>query len=722
MGMKTPRRSLLIALLTAGTYAPAYAQDRTQTEQDEAVSGLEDIIVTATRREERLEDVPVAVTAITAAAIQGAGLTDTRNLTQVVPGFFGGRAAGAFFPVIRGVGSNGISVGDESNVASYVDGIYQGDSISTWTDLVEVERVEVLRGPQGTVFGRNATGGLINVITPDPSFTPRGKVAGRLAKLAVGDALEHDLRAYVTGPLGSTVAADFAGVYRKTGAYVKDLVREGKEGEVRVINLRSKLLFAPTDRIRLLLAAEYMDQNSSTNPFQPYKNNTAGRRFPGVIVPSKPWQFSTDVEPKVDLEHSGVSLRTRFEFQGFNLETTSAYLDNTLIQVGDTDSSNIPLATFEVPGQNSKNFSQEVRLLSTGGGPLKWILGAYAFDLNGKSDFKLGSSAGPPAPLVISHFQPRLTTRSYAGFAEGTYSLTDELFLTVGARYTWEKRTFDQKVNGVKTFLRPAKTSFDKVTYRAALRYQISDESNIYASYGTGFKSGVFNMTGTSPLATDPETITSYEAGLKADPLPWLRTNISLFYYDYEDLQVSARAVSGPGYVLQNAASAELYGGELEVMAAATEELDLRGSVAYNHAEYANFPAAQTFVPRPDGGNTVQPGDVSGNNMIRAPRWTFNLGFNWGREFIGGHLNLNSNLFYSSRVYFDFANLTSQKPYTLVSGELSWTTSDAAWRFSIWTTNVTNSKVFREIRTAALATDFALEAPRRVGIGLERRF
>jgi len=145
--------------------------------------GIEDIVVTATRREERLQQIPVTVTAITSRSLAGAGIVDARSLTQVVPGFTGNRTASVIQPVIRGIGSGGVSVGDEPNVATYVDGVYQPDAFSNSLELVEVERVEVLRGPQGTVFGRNATGGLINVITPDPSFTPRARISSRVGWL-----------------------------------------------------------------------------------------------------------------------------------------------------------------------------------------------------------------------------------------------------------------------------------------------------------------------------------------------------------------------------------------------------------------------------------------------------------------------------------------------------------------------------------------------------------
>ncbi len=287
--LKTLMLTTAVATLAMGQ--SAFAQSVAQaSDKETAGTDLGDIVVTATRREQRLQDVPVAVTAVTAEALGRSGAADLRNLTQVVPGFFGGRAAGVFLPVIRGVGSNSISVGDESNIATYVDGVYQGDPFSTWTDLVKVDRVEVLRGPQGTIFGRNATGGLINVITPDPSFEFGGLVSARAASIETG-AGDYNLRGYLTGGLSDTLAADVAAIYRKTDGFVDDLVRGGKAGGYRVVDIRSKIMHRSGNGDKIVLMGEYFDRSGSENVYQPYENNTAGRAFPGVILASKPGKF-----------------------------------------------------------------------------------------------------------------------------------------------------------------------------------------------------------------------------------------------------------------------------------------------------------------------------------------------------------------------------------------------------------------------------------------------
>ena len=724
-----------------GTVDPAPAPNQsTQEPAATTAGGLEEIVVTATRREERLQDIPVTVSAVTANTLGGAGVTDVRSLTQVVPGFNGGRNLSVTQPVIRGVGSSGVSIGDEANVATYIDGIYQAEPFSTSLELVEVERVEVLKGPQGTVFGRNATGGLINVITPDPKFETRGRIAAKYGRMR-GEANDYDLRAYITGPLTSTLAADFAGLYRKNDGYIKDLVRGGHLGKTRVIDVRSKLLFQPSDSARIILTGEYADSEDQPNAAQPYENNTAGRYdpplvpggqpipVPNVILPTGPWQSSLNFVPRANYERYNASLRTQFEFDGFNLETSTGYLHTSNQQDTDSDASNIYRGSTLVD-LTVESYSQEVRLLSTGGGRLNWIVGAYAFHLDGSMWAALGAASRSTVPPGFNYLTPSVKTTSWAGFAEGTYEVTDRFFVTLGGRFTTEKRKMRQALNG-NPFTAPApgfdsdavaRKSFDKWTYRIALRYNFADDANVYASYGTGFKSGVFNVLGFSGVATDPEEIDAWEVGLKADPLPWLRTNISAFYYDYQGLQVNARAPGGLAFVLQNAATAEIYGAEIELTAAPTDDLQIRSAAAYTHGDYNEFRNAQVFVPLPTGGNQQSQDDVSGNQMIRAPRFTFNFGFNWGADLGGGRLGVSANLFHSSKVYHDFANRLVQKSYQLLSGEIGWTTPDESLRIFLWGTNLTNEKVAQQISPGALATYVVYERPRRVGIGAQFKF
>ncbi|EJU14545.1 TonB-dependent receptor [Sphingomonas sp. LH128] len=631
---------------------------------------------------------------------------------------------GVFQPVVRGVGSTGISVGDEPNIATYVDGVYQPESAANWIDLVEVERVEVLRGPQGTTFGRNATGGLINVITPDPSFDFRGKASLRLGRMR-RDAGDYDARLYFTGPMGDKVAADFAALFRKNDGYIDDLVRGGTLGNQRVIDLRSKLLFKPTDNFKVVLTGEYFNQESTTNSPQPLDGNTAGNNWPGVIVPTRAWQASLTEVPLLNLTRWSAALHTRLDLGSVLLETTTGFLNLRWRQTTDGDASNIKLSNFPAVFE-SESGSQEIKLSSANPGRFQWLVGGYFDQFGGGAPvLEPWTTTNPALPLAGPSLTPKLDGRSFAVFAEGTYEVQPNLFITLGGRYTTETRWFSQSNNGVLLVNDVSKT-FKKFNYKVGIRYEVTDKTNVYATYSTAFKSGVYNMAGISGTPVNPENIKAAEFGIKSDPLEWLRTNLAAYYYDYKGLQLQSKAPTGPGYILQNAANAEIYGGEFETIINPVRDLRLRAAVAYTHARYKDFPNAQGFTPIVNGngnyaGNVAAPYDASGKVMTRAPEWSGNVGFDWSHDVGNGRVTLAGNLLWSSRVYYDFANIFSQRPYTLSNLSINWQPGSEAFKVGLWVTNLTNEKVLQTVRPGTLGTDGFYEQPRKIGITIETK-
>ena len=374
--------------------AAAFAQSASENQAGE-VAGATDaqaeegngtIIVTATRREESLQEVPVAVTAVSTEALTTSGVEQVRSLNQLVPGFNGGRNQNVMQPSIRGVGSSGTSVGDESNVAVYVDGVYQGDPYSTQIDLVEVSRVEVLRGPQGTVFGRNATGGLVNVVTPDPQFAPRAWVRGSWGRLRE-DSNNFDIRAYATGGLTDSIAADLAVLYRNQDGYATDLVNGGTVGDTEIASIRSKLLFQPSDDAEFVLTVAYVDTHEETAATaQPFEGNTRGAQFAGAIISDEPWEISNfafgtpglSEFPRLDL-----ALKGQIDLGGVILESTSSYMKTRVHQIADSDATNILLGETNMRVKPD-TFTQELRLISDNASPLSWTAGVYYYQLEGE--------------------------------------------------------------------------------------------------------------------------------------------------------------------------------------------------------------------------------------------------------------------------------------------------------------------------------------------------
>jgi iron complex outermembrane receptor protein len=705
----------LIALLAA---TGAAAQEGGEAAGAAGGGGIADIVVTATRRPEKLQNIPVSVTALSGGAIGTPGIRQLRDITQIAPAYTGSHNQMVMQPTIRGVGSSGTSLGDEANVATYIDGVYQADPWSTQNDLVEVERVEVLRGPQGTVFGRNATGGLVNIITPDPSFETRGRVAGSYARMREG-ANDFDIRTYVTGGVSDRVAMDFSGLFRQNDGFITDLTNGGTIGAARAVAMRSKLMFQPSDAARIIVTASYVDSQDQTSTQQPYHGNTMGASIPGVLMPGDAWQVSYDVPPENNFHRLELSLRTSFDLGVASLETTTGFSQTRVYQRADSDASNIPVGFTDLE-EKPDTYSQEIRLLSPSGNRLNWLVGAYAFHLNGEQPMTIGSAPKPGAPLTRTVLDPRIKTTSWSGFAEGTYELVDSLFLTLGGRYTTEERKFKQNVNGKQLFDWQKKT-FDKFTWRAALRYNFAERSNVYVTYGTGFKSGVFNAFGTSRTPVNPETIKALEGGIKADPVRWLRTNLSVYRYWYDNLQVTARDANN-SFVLQNAATAKIYGGEFEVTATPLPDLNIRASAVYNHSTYTKFPGAQAFIPLPGGGNLVTAEDASGNRLIRAPRYTFSIGGDYSAAVGNGRLNFNTNLFVSDKVYYDFANTLEAGAYTMLAAEIGWTPENSPLTVGIFGSNLTNAKVPSQIQGGPTATQVMYERPRVIGARAEYRF
>lgn len=711
------KQVLALTCLVGGVSSIAETADRQATQGDRV---LEEVVVTATKREEGLQQVGIAVTALTANELQDAGVEGVRRLTLAVPGYTGGRNFVGLQPVIRGIGSSGVSLGDEPNVALYIDGVYQPSSHANTIDLVEVERVEVLRGPQGTIFGRNATGGLINVATADPEFTFGGRVYGKYGRFEGAD--NTSLKGFVTGPLSESVAANFAVLYRENGGYIDDIGQGGTIGESDALNVRGKVLFEPSDWARLVLSAAHNDNmDTAANAAIPTDGNTIASGVPGAVFATEPYDYAGTINPLMEVETTNISLSGSFAFDEVTLESTTAFYEDEIYQTSDNDASTVPVGHNWVDFGN-KSWSQEVRLLSNSAGPISWIAGAYAFYLEGTADIAVFTGV-PPTYETVNELSvtPSMDTTAYAGFAEGTYDLAQSLQLTLGARYSNEKRTFQPVINGAEPF-DEVDTTFSKWTYRGTIQYFLTSNTNLYVTYSTGFKSGVFNTFGASPEATEPETVGALEVGVKSSPLPWLRVNLAAFDYDYEDLQVTSREPNSPRYLLLNAARADIKGAEIEFQAAFTPNFNVRFAGSYLDATYDSFPQAQVFVPSGSGGNDVTTQDVAGNDLRRAPRYTLSLRGNWDREFAEGRLTISGNVFHSDRVYYDFANRLYQPSYTLLNGEVAWSSPDEDWRFSLYGTNLTDERVYQQISDNSFAYFHTYERPREIGFSVEYNF
>lgn len=686
---------------------------------------VEDIVVTATRREERLQQVPISVTAVTAAGLERAGISDTRQLTATIPALNFSRSNSAFQPTIRGVGTRGNGAGDESSVAVYIDGIYQPELSALSFDLVNIERVEVLRGPQGTLFGRNSTGGLVNIITKDPKHETDAKAVFRFGRFQ-----EISAQVYYTTGLTDKIAFDFSGLVREDEGYIRDLVNGGRVGDRKARAVRSKLLIEPDDRTRFVLTGSYShtEDNASVSG-QPFNGNTSARvSAPGTLIASQPWETALTLPRALTNEQYAFSLEGRIDLGAVTLESSTAYQSNRIVVETDNDATPADIGRTHVEPR-SHYVSQEIRLLSNSDGPLKYIAGVFMISGLGKFD-PLQSTTGGTSTSVTATQQK---VRSGAAFAEATYEFAPEWFAVGGVRYTRETRRFEGTttrngavvVTGGITQQVPAdtRTTFGQWTYRASLQKRFGDRANVYATYSRGFKSGVFNTFSASAASkpTNPEKLDAFEIGLKADPLPWLRTNFSLFHYNYKDIQLSARDNSGL-VILLNAARAKIKGGEIEVTVTPLSGFNVRSYATYIDGKYSSFPNAQIFEPTLNGsgvavgGNTQKIVDMSGRRVIRAPKVTFGLNGDYSCDTALGKAGISANLFHSAKYYWDVNNRLTQPAYTQLNGELSLMLKGDKVRLGVWGQNLTNAKIFQQMLPSGTADVVSYERPRSYGV------
>jgi len=670
------------AAMAQGAAAPVQAAGAADT------GGIEEIVVTAQKRVERLRDVPISITAQSGAELERRGVADTRDLVTVVPGLTMQSVGATMQPSIRGVTTQLAEPGSEVNIATYVDGVYRPDPSVGAYDLPDISRIEVSKGPQGTLFGRNATGGAIQIFTKDPEFTFAGN-----ATVGYGSLDDKTAKGFLTGPVVSDiVAASLSGSYEKHDGYIRDLFLGGKAGRLKSKSVRGKVLIKPTDTVKLLFSGYYSDRfDENGETFQPLGGNTVASLLdPTAIIPTRKRETASNQRGEVAVKSKGVSLKAAADLPFATLTSITAYdkLRSHIVLDGDATSADI--ASYDVRGRN-RDFSQELNLTSNSNGPISWIVGAnYYFD----SNFFDPNHITPAGVFIVAGVK----TRSYATFGELSYKLTDRLSLTGGVRYTHEHRVADAVFSvgappasvpllGVK--------NYNSVTPRGTVKYQLDDDSNVYFTYTQGFKSGVFNLFALNPNALKPEKITAYELGYKTQVGRRYSLSAATFYYRYTDQQVNALTnVNGiPLTSVQNAASANIYGAEIDGSFAVTKEFSVRAGISYLHARYDKFTNASVEVPTGLGGNQSIVIDASGFDEIRSPELTGTFTIDYEKEFDAGKFDSSVTLYHSDHYFLDTGNRVRQSGYETLAVQASFTFAKTGVRVGVWGKNLTNADV-----------------------------
>jgi iron complex outermembrane recepter protein len=693
-------------------YGSAALGQNTPASMTDTSASLEEIVVTAEKRSANLQNVPIAVTALTSEDLAVAGIQNSADLAQVVPGFSFNNQLGFGLPRIRGVGIAGAGPGIENPVATYIDGVYYGSASTALFELNDVEQIAVLKGPQGTLFGRNATGGLVQVTTRDPSQQFSGEVSG-----TVGSLDTYGGEVYLTGPLVGNLSgsADFYQNNQQEG-WGKNLVTNLWVQTHEISATREKLLFQPDEATRIVLSADFEQMRAA---------EWAGRTLNYVVgsdftTPGGPWDTDTAVQPSLISKGAGVSLNAQHDFDGVKLVNIVAYRSSFMNVYFDGASVANPGPGNSVinMSDDEKQFSEEIDLQSTGTGRLTWSTGLYFLRSAGYFQPLATQLALPFGDILIVNTANE-GLKSYAGFGQMNYAFTSATHLTVGLRYTEDQRT-DSATQTSPFGFQSVDTGkdFSKLTWRFALDHQFTPDVLGYISDNRGFKSGTYDPQTLPAVVLKPETLDAYEIGIKSDWLDHrLRVNAAAYYYDYTNVQVTAFV--GALEEVYNGNGATSYGFDLDLAAKPIPELTLTGGVSWIHARYGTFYPAFMSVPNPPGigGNTVTlTGNATGNQLQNTPPYTFDLGGVYEIPSAAGTFSVAANVYYNDGWYSEPENRLRQGAYGLVNASVNWDSLSKRYGVRLWGKNLGNRVYAAQLNASSNGDDREAAPGRTYGI------
>lgn len=712
-----------VVALAVSQAGAAHAQETDAADQSPAAAQHDDnvITVTAQRREESTTDVPISLTVRSGEDLEEFGIETIRDLHIGTPGLRIDRNGISLQPSIRGITALDGNVGNDANVSLYVDGVYRPNPAANNIDFPDVEQVEVLKGPQGTLFGRNATGGAIRITTMRPSFDTSGSVTA-----GYGSFERFVAKGFLTGPVaGDAVAAGLSAYYEESEGYLNDLTRGGEPtGGLKSWLVRGKILAIPSDRIEILFSGHYAHRSDGSLFGQPFRGNTAARGTSGAIIPTEPYDVASDIDPRVDVDEYTFSANATIDLGFADLTSISSYSNVDIYSPVEADYTNIARQYF-ITNTTQKTFSQELTLSSNADGRFSWLAGAFYYDDDAQYDPLRVVTGGAPFDIF-----GRQTTEAVSVFGEATFEIVPRLTLIGGLRYSYEERTLSGSF-GTEAYPELASETFDSITPRVSARYELPSGTNFYATYSEGFKSGGFSASSLSTTPFQPEKVKAWEVGVKTTERSIARASMAAFYYDYRDQQVQSATTLGNGTTVgttTNAASSEIYGAEFEGSVDVSDEFTILATVSWLHARYDSFPTAFAQVPIMVGGALCLCGNVganinaTGNQLVRAPDFAGSVTLDYQRDFAGGLLKANVTAYASDKFFFTPDNRVGQPAYETVSARLSYETLDRNWELTVWGKNLTDAVVYQGASILPEADGILFAPPRSFGVEVRRSF
>lgn len=672
----------LLALIATGT--PALAQEAP------AGDGLEDIVVTAQRRTQSLQDTPISISALTSQAIQNAGIGRVEDISNALPNVYvAPRELRTTSISIRGISADLNNPGLDQSVGVYVDGVYMGRAATINSNLFDLERIEVLRGPQGTLYGRNTIAGAVNILTRRPDADARAA-----ASLSYGNYNAVRGNAVVSGPLAGHLFASLAVSLDRRDGVVENVATKTKLDDLDGLGARATIVYDPGGSWDFALRGDISRDRTHSGAYDIYRNGAlAGTPYADANPIDRTVAQSTDTTQNRDVY--GGSGEVNWRTGAGTLTSITAVRGYKWNNIQDNDYTVLDLLDTGIRERQTQ-VSQELRFASNAADRFSYVAGAYYYyqKLDTSSLVVVGTDLGIYPTRETATIRANVDTNSYAAFGRAVYRFTDTLSLAAGIRYTHESKTLDFEQTGdpfgvIASTIAPrhiARTD-NNVSPSVSLEWRPRPKLLAYATFSQGYKSGGFNVFSVTPSNNAeyrPESVNNYEIGLKSEFLDGrLRVNASAFYMDYTDLQQNQLITTGGGiaqFQTSNAASAHSTGFEIELSALPVRQLQLTASYGYVDAVFDSYPNA-----------TAAGADYTGHRLPLAPESTVNGAAEWTQP-LGGTMKLfvRGEASHRSRIYFASDNAFSGASLTLLNARLGIGPESGAWRLSLWGRNLTD--------------------------------
>lgn len=683
---------------------------------------LSEVVVTAQHVKENVQTTPLAISVYNSDALKIAGITNLASLSAVAPDISFATSQGASIVTIRGVSSQDTTENGDPAVTVNTDGFYMNRPYGLNANLYDIERIEVLRGPQGTLNGRNTVGGAINVITAKPV-----NHFAATTSVQYGNYNDLELQGMLNLPLSDQVQVRTAFLSASHDGY-RDNNPQPRGDSQDDKSVRTEIAFEPISNLTGLVTAQYTHQAGSgdVNQFIPFAYDSTGalkHELPSSID-SRAFQLGT--QPY--LRMTGFQFRTKlvYDFGGVEVTALGGYDKTKWAQGSDqTLYPGVATGVYQwAPSQTPDTVNAEIRIASKTPGPFQWQVGGFYFS---ELSHLLGGNVTQGATGgydMFFGFNYNTRQQSQAGYAQASYQLTPKLKLTGGVRFTSDYKSetgFYGDITGNIVYANQnGSASSSKATYHAALDYDLTSANMFYAKYDTGYKAGGFNFGG---AAYQPETITAYEIGAKNRFLDnTLQLNLALFYNDDTNQQVGTYAFLATGQPVQltlNAGASRTYGADVDLIYKIPAIGTLNLSAYYLNARYTHFLSVADPSDPTASGNV----ELAGNRPPQAPAWSFGMGLEHRWDVLHGTLTGRIQSKAQTASYFSFYNFpdTREKGYTMSDAFLTYQPAVENWKVTAFVRNLENSVVFKDAEESQYAAAYGYEfyPPRTYGARLE---